>query len=83
MRSDARITKDSVIHLSKERIKAIIKDPKTAGMERFTLSMGLNNGAVEQIANMLFDMGLRITVDKNSADHQRWIASGAVTLEKE
>ncbi len=83
MRSDARITRDSVVHLSKERINAMIKDPATPFLQKTTLGMGLRAGAVEQIADMLFAMGLRITVDKNSPQHQQWIASGAVQLEKE
>ena len=83
MRLDARITKTSAIHLGKERTKAIIADPKTDAGRKFRLGMGLNGGAVEELVEILFSMGLRVTVDKNSPDHQKWIASGAVALEKD
>ncbi len=84
MRDPAEITQASAAYIAKWQIGQILKtDQSLTMMEQFAMQQAIQkNGAVDKIAKILYDAGLKITVDKNHGDHRAWIDAKAVILEK-
>lgn len=85
-RDPVEINQASAEYLAKCRIKQMLADPnaKLDFIKRMALKASLeDDGPVDQIADMLWGMGLRMTVDKNNPDHKTWIETGVVFLEKD
>ncbi len=74
MRDSVDITKKSAVNIAKWRISELLKTGRFGVFESTALKMALaNGGAVEQIADILYECGLKISVDKNDPDHQLWL----------
>lgn len=89
MRDPAEITRTSAVNIAKWRIQDMLDTDKSLSMmQAFALRTALaDGGAIEQIADILYDCGLKITVDKNNPTHQDWLTpdekgDAAVYLEK-
>lgn len=84
MRDPADITKRSAINVAKSRIEEILAEDQNMGtMARIAMKSAIQpGGGLYQIADMLYDMGLRISIDKNNPEHQDWLKIRAVELEK-
>lgn len=84
MRNPAEITKESAAHIAKWRIKEILDEDKNMPLlERMAMQSAIQKGGgVDKIADILYDLGLRISVDQDSEEHAAWIKGGVVVLEK-
>lgn len=84
MRNAAEISRDSAIGIAKWRISELVRDPKLTVIQKFAMNSALaDGGAVDQIGTMLYDLGLKLSIDQNNQSHQEWVKSGAVEIEKE
>ncbi len=74
-RQSADITRKSAVNIAKWRIGDLLKtDASLGAMQKMALRMALSEGgAVEQIADILYDCGLKLSVDMNNPEHQSWI----------
>lgn len=83
-RESADITQASASNIAKYLIEEQVKnDRKMPTFTKMALQAAIQPGnAVDQIAEILYDMGLKISVDKNNNEHKEWLASGAAELEK-
>lgn len=72
------IDKASAVSLAKWRIQQVIDDPTTGMLRRFALKTALKpGGGVDEIASMLYDMGIRLSIDSGNPVHAQWLANGA------
>ncbi len=83
-RDPVEITQDSASHIAKWRMREMMKEDKNMdALKRFAMTKAVEKGGgVDEIANMLYSMGIRLTLDRNNAEHQSWIAANVVALEK-
>lgn len=83
-RDSADITQASAANIAKYLIEEQMKDdPKMPMLTRITLQTAIQPGnGVDQIAEILYSMGLKISIDKNNPDHMDWVSGGAAELEK-
>ncbi len=82
-RDSADITRRSAANIAKWRIKEMLKDKNNNlnMMQKAALNIALSDGgAIEQIADILYDAGMMLSVDRNNPEHQAWIEAGAVEL---
>lgn len=83
-RSGVEINKDSAVSLAKWRIKQVIDDKSTSLLRRFALIQSMKpGGGVDEIAGMLYDMGIRLSIDANNEQHAQWIETGAAVPTQE
>ncbi len=84
MRDSVEITKASAAYIAKWRMKEMIDSDKSMDMlKRFAMSKAIEKGGgVDEIADMLYSMGIRLSIDRNDPDHRAWIENKAVILEK-
>lgn len=84
MRDPKEITKRSAASIAKWRMEQILADDKSMpALKRFAMTQAIRKGGeVDEIAEMLYAMGIRLTVDSNNPEHKAWIDSSAVILEK-
>ncbi len=84
MRNPAEISKKSAASIAKWRIKEVLETDKSIDpLTRIGMKQALmDGGGVDQIANILYDLGLKISVDRNNKEHADWIKDGAVEIEK-
>lgn len=81
-RVPAEITKGSAAHIAKCRIQEMLDHDELDIIKRFALKSAIKDGGgVDEIATILWDLGLHMTVDTNNPTHQQWITDGAVVLE--
>ncbi len=81
-RDPAEITQDSAASIAKWRISELIEDDKFDGLTKFAMQQAIKDGGgVDEIAEILYTLGLKIAVDKNNPEHQDWIKKRAVVLE--
>ena len=83
MRNPVEITMKSAASIAKWRIKEILSADQTiSAMERFAMSSSMaDGGGVDKIAKILYDLGLKITIDKNNPEHKAWIDNNSVRLD--
>ncbi len=92
MRDPAEITKKCAASIAKWRIGEMLAElERTSGT--FDLQATLRKvalktavapgGGIDEIADVLYGMGLKLTIDKNNPVHQKWIEGGAIILEEE
>lgn len=81
-RSPAEITRIAAINIAKWKVAELCKQPGTPMLTRFALQTALKGDAVEQIADVLYGSGLKLTIDLNDPAHKSWLESGAVKLEE-
>ncbi len=89
-RDPAEITRRSAAHIAKYLISEMIEaDDKKPSRDRmptltnFALKAAIKDGGgIDEIAKILYDKGLYISIDKNSAEHKEWLDCGAAELEK-
>ncbi len=82
MRRPAEITRDSAVGIAKWRIGDLAKDPDVSMMQKFWMTSALaKGGVVEQIGNILYDLGLKLSIDQDNPEHAQWIKDGAVELD--
>ena len=80
-RNPVEIDKKSAINIAKWRIGEKAKTEKdfvTKMMLQTALQPG---GGVEQIAEILYGMGVRLSIDRNDPDHASWLSTGAAVEE--
>lgn len=84
MRSPVEISKASAANIAKWRIREIMADDKNMPLfRRMAMQSAVQDGGgVDEIAAILYDLGLRISIDQNNAEHAAWINGGVVALEK-
>ncbi len=90
MRSPVEITRDSAASIAKWRMKEMLKeDEKRPPSQRMPLlkKMAMQSaiqkgGGVDEIAEMLYSLGMKLSIDQNDEDHKAWISTGAVFVEK-
>ncbi len=89
MRDPVEITKKSAASIAKWRMQMLIdadkKLPASRQMnmlKRFSMEQAiLKGGPVDEIADMLYDLGIHLSIDKNNEEHASWIKANAVILE--
>lgn len=76
-RSPVEINQTSACSLAKWRIQQRLKG-KVGFMEQVMLQQAIKDGgAVDEIAQMLYDMGIRLSIDKDNPEHKAWLDQGA------
>ncbi len=83
MRSPVEITQRSAASIAKWRMQEIIDNDKSMpGLKRFAMQQAVKEGgAVDEIAEMLYTLGIRLSVDQNDETHAEWIKIRAVIPE--
>lgn len=79
-RKPAEISQESAAHIAKCRMQEMLKDPAMPMMKRMGMQMGINSGA-DEIAEILYDMGVRLSIDLNDPAHAQWVKDESVILE--
>ncbi len=84
-RESVEITRDSAASIAKWRMKEMLDNDKNIpALKRFAMQSAIHKGGgVDEIADMLYAMGIRLSIDKNNDEHKSWIEAGAVILEAE
>lgn len=83
MRESVEITKSSAIYVAKHFVGEATKD-ETDFFRKLAMSSAVQpGGAIEQIADLLYEMGIKLSIDKSNPDHQQWLANGAAVAETE
>lgn len=78
-RNPVEITEESAASIAKWRIKEMIDNGSMDFIKKMAMQSAIQKGGgVDEIARILYGMGLRLTVDKNNETHQKWIAARAV-----
>ncbi len=78
MRKPVELTKESAASIAKWRMQQMILDPATPWLKRIALKSAISaGGGVDEVANILYAMGIRLTVDENNSEHKAWLDSGA------
>lgn len=85
MRDSVEITKASAAHIAKWRIKEILDQDKNMPLfKKMAMQSAIaKGGGVDEIADILYELGLKISIDKNNPDHKSWIDGKVVVLEKQ
>ncbi len=89
-RDPAEITRRSAAHIAKYLIGEMIeeddKKPRRDQMPtltNFALKAAINDGGgIDEIAKILYDKGLFISIDKSNPEHAEWLQSGAAEVAK-
>lgn len=83
MRDPVEITKGSAVNVATWRMKEILdSDKNMPALKRFAMQAAIQKGGgVEEIAEILYAMGLRLTIDRNNPEHKSWIDARVVCLE--
>jgi len=85
MREPAEITKDSAAYIAKWRIRTILESDKSIGfVKKFAMEAAAKDGGgVDEIADVLYSLGLKLSIDMNNPVHKAWVEGRAVFLENE
>ncbi len=84
MRKPAEITKGSAISIAKWRIGDMLKNDKLNMIQKYTMGAALaDGGGVDQIGNILYDLGLKLSIDTENPVHKSWLESGAVEIDED
>lgn len=90
MRQPAEITQESAASIAKWRMRELLEaDKKLLSPQRmpmmksFAMGQAIQaDGGVDEIAKMLYALGIKLSIDKNNPDHKEWIRLGAVEIEQ-
>ncbi len=83
MRECVEITKESAAHVAKYFVKQQAQ-AETDFLRKMAMTSAVqDDGAIDQIANLLYDMGIKLSIDKSNPEHARWLADGAAVAETE
>ncbi len=88
-RDPVEITKKSAASIAKWRMQMLLdEDDKLPSnkqmnmLKKFSMKQAiLPGGPVDEIAAMLYDLGIHLSIDKNNEEHASWIKANAVILE--
>lgn len=83
-RDPVEITRDSAAHIAKWRMKEMLAaDQNMPLLKRMAMQQAVQKGGgVDEIADMLYAMGIRLSIDRNDDDHRAWIEAKVVFTEK-
>ncbi len=82
-REPIEITQASAVSIAKWRIKELLKTGNIPMFQRLGMQASLaQGGGVDQIGEMLYSMGIRLSIDGNNPEHFEWIKQGSVVVEK-
>ncbi len=84
MRSPVEINQRSAASIAKWRMQQIIDTDKSLSLlKKFAMEQAIKKGGgVDEIAEMLYGMGIRLSIDQNTPEHAEWISGGYVIVEK-
>lgn len=84
MRDPVEITRRSAASIAKWRMRTMLSEDKNMpALKRFAMQQAVQDGGgVDEIADMLYAMGMKLSIDKNNPEHKSWIDGRAVDLEK-
>lgn len=82
MRAPVEITKESAVYIAKYFVGEQAKK-ETNFIRKFALNSSLEpGGGIDQIADMLYGLGIKLSIDKSNTDHVEWLRSGAAVEDK-
>lgn len=80
-RSPVEITQESAAWLAKQRLEQML--PTLSAVKAFVVKQSIKDGGtIDEIAKILYELGLKITIDNNNEEHKQWVADGVVELDK-